>query len=515
MAAQQNPDMGPDLAVGVPIAALGDKGLLEGHVGDEPVLLARVGDDILAVGARCTHYSGPLAEGIVVGDTVRCPWHHACFSLRTGEAISAPAFDPLSRWNVEQREDRIFVTGKVPADQKAPAPQPGAAGQSERFVIVGGGAAGFAAAEMLRRNRFAGEITMLSADGDAPYDRPNLSKDYLAGTAPEAWIPLRGPKFYANKKIDLQLQTTVERIDLAGRAAIASDGRVFPFDRLLLATGAEPVRLPIPGADRDHVFTLRSLADSRAIIERAQTAKAAVVLGAGFIGLEVAAALRKRELAVHVAAPGAYPLGTVLGPELGAFIRSLHEDHGVVFHFGAKAERIDDRTVTLSSGDVIEADLVIAGVGVTPRISLAANAGIAVDKGILVNEFLETNVAGIFAAGDVAQWHDPDAAESRRVEHWVVAERQGQIAAQNMLGRRQSFSSVPFFWSQHYDVSVRYVGYARSWDSVEIDGSIADRDCLVGYKKNGRIIAVAAVGRDVQALACEVSMAPPRQPARE
>ena len=510
MAAQKNPDMGPDLAVGVPIAAFGDKGLLEGHVGDEPVLLARVGDDILAVGARCTHYSGPLAQGIVVGDTVRCPWHHACFNLRTGEATSAPAFDPLSRWSVERRDDRVFVTGKIPADRKAAtASQAGAAGQPERFVIVGGGAAGFAAAEMLRRSRFDGEITMLSSDGDAPYDRPNLSKDYLAGTAPEAWIPLRGPKFYADHRIDLQLRTTVERLDLAGRAAIASDGRVFAFDRLLLATGAEPVRLPIAGADSDHVFTLRSLADSRAIIERAKDAKNAVVLGAGFIGLEVAAALRKRGIAVHVAAPDAYPLGAVLGSELGAFVRSLHEEHGVVFHLGARAERIDDRAVTLSNGHVIDADLVVAGVGVTPRISLAADAGIAVDKGILVNAFLETNVAGIFAAGDVAQWHDPDTAESRRVEHWVVAERQGQIAAQNMLGHRQPFASVPFFWSEHYDVSMRYVGYARSWDSVEIDGSIADRDCLVGYKKDGRIVAVTAIGRDVQALACEVSMARP------
>ncbi|TIQ38656.1 MAG: pyridine nucleotide-disulfide oxidoreductase [Mesorhizobium sp.] len=508
MAAQKNPDMGPDLTVGVPVAAFGDKGLLAGHVGEEPVLLARVGEEVLAVAGKCTHYGGPLAEGMVVEDTVRCPWHHACFSLRTGEALAAPAFDPLQRWSVERRGDRLLVTGKVPADKEiAPSSQPDAAGQTGRIVIVGGGAAGFAAAEMLRRSRFAGEITMLSSDDDAPYDRPNLSKDYLAGTAPEAWIPLRGPKFYVRNKIDLQLRTTCERIDVDGRTVIAGDGRVFPFDRLLLATGAEPVRPPVAGADRDHVFTLRSLADSRAIIERARSSKTAVLIGAGFIGLEVAAALRKRDIAVHLVAPEAYPLGAVLGSELGGFIRSLHEEHGVVFHLGATAERITAQAVALSDGSVVDADLVVVGAGVKPRVSLAADAGIAVDRGVLVNEFLETNVAGIFAAGDVAQWLDPNTAESRRVEHWVVAQRQGQIAAQNMLGLRQPFSSVPFFWSEHYDVSIRYVGYARSWDAIEIDGSIPDRDCLVGYKKDGKIVAVAAIGRDVQALACEVSMA--------
>lgn len=508
MAAQKNPDMGPDLTVGVPVAAFGDKGLLAGHVGEEPVLLARVGEEVLAVAGKCTHYGGPLAEGMVVEDTVRCPWHHACFSLRTGEALAAPAFDPLQRWSVERRGDRLLVTGKVPANKEiAPSSQPDAAGQTGRIVIVGGGAAGFAAAEMLRRSRFAGEITMLSSDSDAPYDRPNLSKDYLAGTAPEAWIPLRGPKFYVRNKIDLQLRTTCERIDVDGRTVIAGDGRVFPFDRLLLATGAEPVRLPVAGADRDHVFTLRSLADSRAIIERARSSKTAVLIGAGFIGLEVAAALRKRDIAVHLVAPEAYPLGVVLGSELGGFIRSLHEEHGVVFHLGATAERITAQAVALSDGSVVDADLVVVGAGVKPRISLAANAGIAVDRGVLVNEFLETNVAGIFAAGDVAQWLDLNTAESRRIEHWVVAERQGQTAAQNMLGLRRPFSSVPFFWSEHYDISIRYVGYARSWDTIEIDGNIADRDCLVGYKKDGKIVAVAAIGRDVQALACEVSMA--------
>lgn len=508
MASQKTESIGPDLVAGVSMSAFGDSALLKGHVAGEQVVLARVGDEVLAVGGSCTHYGAPLADGIVVGDTVHCPWHHACFSLRTGEALGAPAFDPLPRWKVEHKDGRIFVTGKLFAEERAALSRKRPAhADPKRIVIVGGGASGFAAAEMLRRRGFGGDITMLSSDNDPPCDRPNLSKDYLAGTAEEAWIPLRSPEFYSDNKIDLQLRTMVQRIDVGTRRVIADDGRAVPFDRLLLATGAEPVRLPLPGAERDHVFVLRSLADSRAIIEHARHSKAAVVLGAGFIGLEVAAALRSRGLAVHVVAPDARPLETVLGPELGDFIRSLHEGHGVDFHLGTTAARIDDKTVTLSDGQVLDADLVVVGVGVRPRLSLAAEAGIAVDKGILVNEFLETSAASVFAAGDVAQWHDPYTTETRRVEHWVVAERQGQVAAENMLGFNQAFVDVPFFWSAHYDVTIRYVGYVRTWDAIEIDGSIEGRDCMVAYKKAGKTAAIASIGRDVQALECEASMA--------
>jgi apoptosis-inducing factor 3 len=293
---------GPDFSEGIPLAALSDGALLEGHVGDEPVLLVRQGDDVFAVGAKCTHYDAPLADGVVVGETVRCPWHHACFSLRSGEALAAPAFDPLARWSVERRGELVMVGRKLDAAavgrSRPPTGEP-----PRRIVIIGGGAAGFAAAEMLRRRDFEGELTMLSADDAPPCDRPNLSKDYLAGAAPEEWIPLKGPEFYAGKRIDLQLGTGVSHIDIASRHVFADDGRAFSFDRLLIATGAEPVRLSIPGADEPHVFTLRSLADSRAIIRRAKGARTAVVLGASFIGLEVAGALRSRGIEVHVVAP--------------------------------------------------------------------------------------------------------------------------------------------------------------------------------------------------------------------
>ncbi len=507
MGTSQINSAGPDLSQGIPVDQLTDGGMLAGHVGDEPVLLSRYGDDFYAVGATCTHYSGPLAEGLVVGDTVRCPWHHACFSLKTGEALRAPAFNPLPCWNVSRRGDKVFVEGK----KEGPA-QPQrrtAAGRGEapaRIVIVGGGAAGFAAADMLRRERYAGEIVMVSGEEAPPVDRPNLSKDYLAGKAPEDWIPLQPGSFYSDNGIDLRLGTRVAGIDAAAREVALEGGARLKYDRLLLATGAEPVRLSIPGADLPHVHVLRSLADSRAIIERAAAARRTVVLGASFIGLEVAAALRERNVEVHVVAPDRRPMERVLGPQMGDFVRALHEQHGVVFHLGETPAGIDERQVALSGGSRLDADLVVAGIGVRPRTALAESAGLALDRGVAVDAYLETSVPGIFAAGDIARWPDPHTGGKIRVEHWVVAARQGQTAAVNLLGQRQKFSDVPFFWSQHYDVPINYVGHAESWDTLTVDGDIAARDCLVRYARNGRVLAAASIFRDRESLQAELAM---------
>jgi NADPH-dependent 2,4-dienoyl-CoA reductase/sulfur reductase-like enzyme/nitrite reductase/ring-hydroxylating ferredoxin subunit len=503
MADQQAPS-GPDLSKGVAPSEFTGQMLL-GHVGDDAVLLVRSGSEIFAIGAQCSHYHGPLAEGLVTGESIRCPWHHACFDLRTGEATRAPALSPVDVWKVELQGDRVFVREKLEQPRPRTEPLPGV-DIPNQIVIVGGGAAGFAAAEMLRRLEYRGNIVMLSSDAAVPVDRPNLSKDYLAGSAPEDWLPLRPDDFYREAKIDLRLDTEVTSIDTAARHVRTAGGDTIAYDRLLLATGAEPVRLPIPGMDQPHVHVLRSLADSRAIIALADGARRAVVIGASFIGLEAAASLRARNIEVHVVGLEQRPMERVLGPELGDFVRALHEEHGVIFHLGDTVTAIDGKRATLKSGGVIEADIVVVGVGVRPRLGLAEKAGLAVDRGVIVNIFLETSVSGVYAAGDIARWPDPHSGESIRVEHWVVAERQGQTAARNMLGQLERFDAVPFFWSQHYDVPINYVGHAEKWDEITVDGDIAGKDCLLHYKRNGRVLAVASIYRDVASLEAELAM---------
>ena len=266
------------------------------------------------------------------------------------------------------------------------------------------------------------------------------------------------------------LGSRVSSLELQAKQVELENGTVHPFDSLLIATGADPVRIPVEGASDSQLHYLRSFADSQALVARAGAAKRVVVVGASFIGLEVAASLRKRGVAVDVVAPEQQPLERVLGAELGKVVRRLHEEQGVVFHLGETVKRADGRVVTLSGGSTLDADFLVLGVGVRPSLALAERAGLAMDRGIAVNEYLETSVPGVFAAGDVARWPDPHSGQKIRVEHWVVAERQGQVAARNMLGRRETFSAVPFFWSQHYDTAINYVGHAEKWDSVEIDG---------------------------------------------
>jgi len=412
---------------------------------------------------------------------------------------------PIACWTVEQRDGKIQVTER--RDQPPPKPRGRATGSTpEKIVIVGGGAAGFAAAEMLRREKYQSSIVMLSSDTALPYDRPNLSKDYLAGSAPLDYVPLRQNSFYLENNIETHLGQMVSEIDIRAREVILASGDKVPYDRLLLATGAEPVRLSIPGANQPHVRTLRSLADCDTIIEYAKAARRAVVIGASFIGLEVAAALRTRGLEVHVVAPEHRPMERILGPQMGDFVRTLHEEHGAVFHLGDTATTIDGKWVKLKSGGTLEAELVVVGIGVRPRLELAEKAGLKSDRGVVVDQYLETSAPCIYAAGDIARWPDPHCGENIRVEHWVVAERQGQSAALNMLGHNAPFTSVPFFWSQHYDVPINYVGHAEKWDEIAIDGHIPSKDCLLTFKQNGRVLAVASIFRDVESLQAEVLM---------
>jgi NADPH-dependent 2,4-dienoyl-CoA reductase/sulfur reductase-like enzyme/nitrite reductase/ring-hydroxylating ferredoxin subunit len=491
----------PDLTMGISPDAIPDGGKVVGVVGEEDVLLVRRGQHFFAIGAFCTHYHGPLADGLIVENQVRCPWHHACFDLNTGEALRAPALDAVSCWNVVTENDKVFVRAK-----KSPVADRSATKQLSSIILVGGGAAGLAAAEMLRRKGYSGSLRIISADSAAPCDRPNLSKDFLAGNAPDEWIPLRPAEWYAEQNIELMLGVRVTELDTKAKTVRAQTGQTYEYDALLLATGAEPRQIAVEGADPSRVFYLRSFSDSKEIVRMAGSSSRVVVVGASFIGLEVAASLRARGLTVDVVAPGSVPMEKVIGSELGRFVQNLHEAHGVRFHLDRTVKRMDGMRITLSDGTKLEADFLVLGVGVSPSLDLAQRAGLAVDQGILVNEYLETSAPGVYAAGDAARWPDPHSGERIRVEHWVVAERQGQTAAKNMIGIRERFDAVPFFWSQHYDLSINYVGHAGKWDAIAVNGDPKQGDCSAAFTVAGKKAALVTIGRDLESLRAEVQM---------
>ena len=487
--------MGPDLTEGVRFDSLVEGAPLLGQVGEDPAILVRRGQEVFAIGATCTHYGGPLSEGLVVGETIRCPWHHACFDLRTGEAEGAPALSPVACYSVERAGGLVKVTGKRETQPSAAPPQAPSA-----VVIVGAGAAGAACVETLRRKGYKGPVTMIGAEEPGPVNRPNLSKDYLAGNAPEEWIPLRTPDYYQSIGVALIVNNPASRMDTAARTVTLRDGRSVSYGALLLATGSEARSLPIEGAGLPHVYRLRTLADSRAIIAAAERAKRCVVIGASFIGLEAAASLRHRGLEVAVVGPESIPLARIMGPEVGRFIQGLHEANGVRFYLEETPAAIRENRVELKSGQSMEAEMVVLGVGVRPRTELAEAAGLQVDNGIAVDERLRTSAPDVYAAGDVANHR------GSRIEHWAVAERQGQAVARAMLGLGGPYRDVPFFWSQHYDVTISYVGHAPSWDSLQVLGDLDKRDAAVVYRAAGRVLAVATVGRDRTSLAVEAAL---------
>jgi NADPH-dependent 2,4-dienoyl-CoA reductase/sulfur reductase-like enzyme/nitrite reductase/ring-hydroxylating ferredoxin subunit len=489
-----------DLVKGIPESDLAEGKMIAGKVGDEDVMLARAGDEVFAVGAFCAHYHAPLADGLLIGNTVRCPWHHACFDLRSGSAIAAPALRSLQTFRTVH-ENGIIRVEPQPLDQ----PKPRIDASTAHVLIVGAGAAGTAAANELRRLGHTGRVTLLTREDRLPYDKPNLSKDYLVGKAPEEWIPVLTPEEYASMQIDLRLGATVEKIDTAASEVVLAGGERLHFDRLILATGASPRKLNIPVDPTARVLYLRTWNDAGVIREAARNAKRAVVIGASFIGLELAASLRELGLEVTVVGPEGLPMERPLGKVVAEFVYRTHESHGVQFRLGHLPSAITGNTVRLDDGSELQADLIAVGVGVTPDLQLAKDAGLTIDNGVIVNEYLETSVPGIFAAGDIARYPGPDGT-TIRVEHWVAAARQAQTAARNAMGLRERFTAVPFFWSQHYDLMLSYVGHATRTDDVEICGSFDDGNAAALYRENGRITAVVTLFRDDVSLNAEVAM---------
>ena len=494
----------PDLTQGVALADIPEGGLLAGTVGDTDVMLARFTDDagreqVTALDATCTHSGAALPNGLREGNLVRCPFHHACFDLRTGEALVAPAYESLRQWDVQIADGTVTV-----ADPGAPGPFERVENTRgvRRVVVVGGGAAGFATVERLRRCGYEGELTMVSGEPDVPLDRTKLSKAYLSGGAEADALALLDESWYAEHDVALRLSATATALNLAERSVTLSDGSELTWDALVLATGAEPKRLDGPGFDRPDAYVLRTKADADRLIAAAGELRRLVVIGSGFIGLETAAAMRDRDVEVTVVSGEEIPLQSVLGSDLGTLIKGVHTEHGVRFVTGAAASW-DGTVLTLEDGSTISADGVVMGIGVSPRTELAEAAGLQVDDGVIVDAMGETAHRGVFAAGDVARFPGPLTGRMMRVEHWAQAQRAGATAAINLLGGEQPMSEPPFFWSKHWSTNIRYTGHALSVEDTEVDGSLADASAVIRYSEEGRVTALASVGRDLELLELE------------
>src|SRR5215475_10389606 len=485
--------------------------------GGANVLLARVNGKYHAVGAICPHYGGPLAEGALCGERVICPWHHASFDVKTGDLLEPPAFDALPRYEVKIEGGNVIVAVPDEAeDRRTPPMASRDARQDERaFVILGGGAAGYMAAQTLREEGFRGRVLMVTREDRLPYDRPNLSKDYLQGHAEPEWMPLRPDEFFNEHGIEVLRGREATQVDAKAKTVSFKGGARIAYDALLVATGGEPRALQVVGSDLKNVLTLRSFADSDAIIAAAEKANRAVVIGASFIGMEAAASLKSRGLEVTVVAPGQAPFEKALGGEIGASFRKIHEDNGVRFRLGENVARITGdgkvEAVEIESGEMINADLVVIGIGVKPATDFLKGVELSDDGGVVVDEHLRA-ADGLYAAGDIARFPSPLTGERQRIEHWRTALQQGRIAAHNMVGKAVAYDSIPFFWTRQFDAGLSYVGHSTSWDEIIFQGDVSTQNFLAFYVKGNRVRAVAGMNRDRELAAVEGLMRDDRMP---
>jgi NADPH-dependent 2,4-dienoyl-CoA reductase/sulfur reductase-like enzyme/nitrite reductase/ring-hydroxylating ferredoxin subunit len=499
---------------------LRDGEMKEVSVGETKILLARVDDKFHAVSATCPHYGGPLAEGVLCGTRVMCPWHHAAFNIVSGDLEEPPALDALVCYSVRVEGERVLVT--VPEDAKdrrtPEMVRHDPIADTRQFVIIGAGAAGYAAAQTLREEGFRGSLVMITREDRAPYDRPNLSKDYLHGHAEPEWMPLRSEQFFRQHDIRVILNKEVSRVDPHAKKITFATGETMDYDALLVATGGAPVRLNIPGSDLKNVCLLRSFTDADSIIETATHSQRAVVVGASFIAMEAAFSLRERGLEVTVVAPSQEPFEATLGAEVGAVFRREHESHGVRFKLGCIVYRFEGNhnveAVMLDNGELIETDLVVVGVGVRPVTQFLEGVELDETGAVVVDSRLRA-AEGLYAAGDIASFMDTRRGKRVRLEHWRTAQQQGRTAARNMLGRDVAFEGVPFFWTRQFDVGLLYVGRATSWDEIVYRGEVSSQDFLAFYVKNNRVLAVAGMNRDVEMAAIEELMRLDRMPAAE
>jgi apoptosis-inducing factor 3 len=497
----------------VPLAHASD--LREGEMkeysaGETRILLARAGGRLHAVSATCPHYGAPLAEGALCGTRLVCPWHHAAFDVASGNLEEPPALDALVSYDVRVEDGRVFVRlPDEPQDRRTPAMAACDAADPCQFVILGAGAAGYAAAQTLREEGFRGRVVMITREDRAPYDRPNLSKDYLHGHAEPEWMPLRPEEFYDEHGITLVRGREVTRVDARTRTITFEGGATMDYDALLVATGGAPVRLNIPGSDLKNICVLRSFADTDSMIEAAVRSRRAVVVGASFIGMEAASSLRQRGLEVTVVAPSREPFESALGPEVGALLRRVHEANGVRFRLGSIVYHFEGahhvEAVVLDSGERVETDMVVVGAGVRPATHFIEGVTLEADGGVVVDSRLRA-ADGLYAAGDIACFPDPRTGGRVRIEHWRTAQQQGRAAARNMAGRDSAFDGVPFFWTRQFAAGLLYVGHAPAWDEIIYQGDLDAHDFLAFYVKDCRVAAVAGMNRERELAAAEELM---------
>jgi NADPH-dependent 2,4-dienoyl-CoA reductase/sulfur reductase-like enzyme/nitrite reductase/ring-hydroxylating ferredoxin subunit len=476
---------------------LKDGEMKELQAGDNVVLLARVDGEFYATGSQCPHYAAPLADGVLCDHQVRCPWHQACFDVRTGDLVEPPALSALPRFDVRVDGEDVIVTlpDKVKGRRLMPMAKHDPEADDRTFVIIGAGAAGIAAAEALRQDGFQGRIAMVTKERHLPYDRPDLTKDYLASTDHQYSPALRSETFYSNHGIEVMTEREVVRLDATAKTVAFADGTSLSYDKALLATGGRPRRLDVEGADLDNIFTLRSLDDADRIGATAEEASHAVVIGASFIGMETAASLTKRKLSVTVVAPESVPFERTLGAEIGEMLRKDHERNGVSFRLGRQAVRFSGdgkvNRVHLDDGERLEADMVIIGVGVRPVTDYVEGVELNPDGSLSVDERMQV-AQDLYAAGDIARFPDWRTGRTVRIEHWQLAQQQGRVAGHNMAAKPAQYTSIPFFWSNQFKANVRYVGHATEWDEIIFDGDPADQRFVAYYVKDNIILAASA-----------------------
>jgi len=485
--------------------------------GEQEVLLLNVKGEISALYPKCTHYGAPLADGVLNGHRLVCPWHHACFDARSGKHLEAPGIDGLPNFEVERRGNEIWVDIPESPDDRVPNDMAEPRVENEAtYAIIGGGAAGAYAAEGMREAGFTGRIVLFSDEEEVPYDRPNCSKDYLQDKAPEEWMPLRDEAFYKKHGIVLMKGHRANWVDTEQKEIQFEEGDPVSYDKLLVCTGGTPNRLPIAGAEFDNVYTLRSLSDSRLLQQKGKAADKAVVIGASFIAMEAAMSLQQLGCEVHVVAPEKVPFAQVFGADVGQQLKKWHEEAGIYFHLGQKVSQIEGQSsaddVLLEDGTRLESDLVIMGVGVHPATSFLHKSLLQDDGSLKTDQYLQAG-EDLYASGDIATY--PRHGSYERIEHWKVACQQGRVAGMNMAGAGQPYKAVPFFWSVQQDKILGYVGHAEGFDETIVEGDLDGDSFLVHYAKDGKVQATLSLFRDAELCAIQELMLEDRMPSPE